>query len=292
MNFIVRGCNLSLLSLFLVVLAGCASTGKNSKDPLEGFNRAMFNFNDKVDMVALTPAAAAYKKVTPSIVQTGIGNFFSNIHDIPTALNNVLQARINDAASDFGRVLMNTLVGLGGTVDIASHVGLPKHDQDFGQTLGRWGIQSGPYLVLPLFGPRTVGDAIAKPVDLEADPWSHKYPVRWRNAGTAIRVVDARAYVLDSTNLLENAALDRYEFLRDAYMQHRQSEIYRADSAIQDSGNLDNNKPDAEDSSPGEERTNDSDNSVTREADNKRPPNTILHDDSSNCDQHRHLPCE
>jgi phospholipid-binding lipoprotein MlaA len=214
--------------LLFVALTGCASTAaKNPQDPYENFNRTSFAFNDKLDQVALKPAATAYKAVLPQFVQTGVGNFFGNIGDVSTALNNLLQARFNDGASDVARVLVNTTFGLAGLVDVATPSGLQKHDQDFGQTLGRWGVQSGPYLVLPFIGPTTTRDALAMPVDLETDPWSYKYPVRWRNVGSVIRVIDRRAYILDSSNLLEDAALDRYEFVRDAYLQRRESKIYK-----------------------------------------------------------------
>lgn len=220
--------------LLFVALTGCASTtAKNPQDPYESFNRSSFAFNDKLDQVALKPAATAYKAALPQFVQTGVGNFFGNIGDVSTALNNLLQARFNDGMSDVARVLMNTTFGIVGLVDVSTPIGLPKHDQDFGQTLGRWGVQSGPYLVLPFIGPTTTRDALAMPVDLETDPWSYKYPVRWRNVGSVIRVVDHRAYILDSSNLLEDAALDRYEFVRDAYLQRRESKIYK-DPAKQD----------------------------------------------------------
>ncbi|MFI4939358.1 MAG: VacJ family lipoprotein [Burkholderiales bacterium] len=215
----------SFIALILVALAGCASAAQNPDDPLEGFNRAMFNFNDKVDQVALKPAATAYKSVLPSFVQTGVGNFFGNIGDVANAFNNFLQGRVHDGMSDVTRVAVNSVFGLGGVFDVASPGGLTKHDQDFGQTLGHWGIASGPYVVLPLFGPSTVRDALAKPVDLETDLWNHKYPVRWRNAGEVLYVVDHRAYNLDSSSLIDGMALDRYEFVRDAYMQFRQNKI-------------------------------------------------------------------
>jgi len=216
------------LVLVILTLTGCA-TGKNPADPLEGFNRAMFGFNDKVDQMALKPAATAYKTVVPSFVQTGVGNFFGNLGDVTTAMNNFLQARITDGMSDLTRVMINSTFGIAGIFDIATPGGLPKHDQDFGQTLGRWGAPSGPYLVLPLIGPTTTRDALAMPVDLETDLWTHKYPVRWRNTGSVIRVIDHRAYILDSSTLIEDAALDKYEFVRDAYLQRRQSKIYTGD---------------------------------------------------------------
>jgi phospholipid-binding lipoprotein MlaA len=224
---LLRGSAMCILAFALTALAGCASTVKNPQDPLEGFNRAMFTFNDKVDQVALKPAAKTYKAVLPEFVQTGIGNFFGNIGDLSTALNNFLQGRGKDGMSDLSRVALNTVFGVVGLLDVATPAwGLPKHDQDFGQTLGRWGVASGPYLVLPLVGPTTTRDAVALPVDLETDLWSYKYPVRWRNTGSVVRIVDKRAYILDSTSLIEEAALDRYEFVRDAYLQRRQSQIY------------------------------------------------------------------
>ena len=227
MNTLIRYC----LILIVFALTGCATSTKNPQDPMEDYNRKVFNFNDKVDQVALKPVATVYKKVVPDVMQEGVGNFFGNIGDVSTALNNFLQARPIDGASDLGRVLMNTTVGLAGVFDVATPTGLPKHDQDFGQTLGRWGIKSGPYVVLPFLGPSTMRDAIAMPVDLETDLWSYKYPVRWRNTGTAIRLIDRRAYILDTSSLLEDAALDRYEFVRDAYLQRRESMIYHGKDA-------------------------------------------------------------
>ena len=240
MNYVIRNGIVALT----VALAGCASTTKNPQDPLEGFNRAMFSFNDKVDQVALKPVAKVYKNVLPDFVQTGVGNFFGNIGDLSTALNNLLQARVKDGMSDVARVALNTTFGLGGFIDVATEAwALPKHDQDFGQTLGRWGIASGPYLVLPLIGPTTTRDAAAMPVDLKTDLWGYKYPVRWRNTGSVVRIVDKRAYILDSTSLIEDAALDRYEFVRDAYLQRRQSKIYVPEPKTPDSSNIDSAKP-------------------------------------------------
>jgi len=226
-NTLIRYC----LILIVFALTGCATSTKNPQDPMEDYNRKVFTFNDKVDQVALKPVATVYKKVVPDVMQEGVGNFFGNIGDVSTALNNFLQARPIDGASDLGRVLMNTTVGLAGVFDVATPTGLPKHDQDFGQTLGRWGIKSGPYVVLPFVGPTTMRDAIAMPVDLETDLWSYKYPVRWRNTGSAIRLIDRRAYILDTSSLLEDAALDRYEFVRDAYLQRRESRIYHGKDA-------------------------------------------------------------
>lgn len=205
-------------------LGGCATTN-NSRDPLEGFNRTMFGFNDKVDQVALKPAAQAYRTVLPNFVQTGVGNFFSNLGDVWTGINNILQGKINDGVTDFGRFTINSTFGIFGLVDLSSDAGIPKHKEDFGQTLGKWGIGPGPYLVLPLLGSSTLRDAAALPLDFKGDLWSYTRPVNVRNIGTGVRLLDARAAVLDASDLIEGAALDRYEFVRDAFLQRRQSRI-------------------------------------------------------------------
>lgn len=205
-------------------ITGCASTG-NPKDPYEGFNRAMFSFNDTVDQVALKPAATAYQTVLPSFVQTGIGNFFGNIGDVWIAANNLMQGNIEDGLSDVVRVMINSSFGIVGVLDIASEAGLTKHNEDFGQTLGKWGFKSGPYVVLPLLGSSTVRDTIALPADLYADPWGYKYPVHVRNPGYALRAIDRRAAMLEAGDLIEAAALDKYEFVRDAYLQRRENQI-------------------------------------------------------------------
>ena len=221
----------SLRSLALVLaasaaLGGCASTGGgNPKDPFEKFNRVMFSFNDTVDQVALKPAATAYKKVLPGFVQTGVSNFFGNLSDLWTGANNLMQGKGSDGASDLGRVALNSTFGILGLFDVASEAGLQKHNEDFGQTLGSWGVSPGPYLMLPLLGPSTVRDTAALPLDIKADPWAYKEPVNWRNVGIAVRAVDQRAAVLDASNLMEEAALDRYEFIRDGFLQRRESRI-------------------------------------------------------------------
>ena len=207
-----------------VMLAGCA--GPNPRDPYESYNRAMFNFNDTVDTYALKPVATAYKNVTPSFVQTGVNNFFGNLSDAWSAVNNLLQGKGQDGMSDVARFALNSTLGIVGLFDIASEAGLPKHKEDFGQTLGVWGVESGPYLVLPLLGPSTVRDTVALPVDISGDIWRYKDPTNVRNIGTALRVIDTRAGLLDASTLLEDAALDRYEFLRDGYLQRRESQIH------------------------------------------------------------------
>lgn len=206
-------------------LGGCAAPA-NPRDPFEGFNRAMFKFNDTVDDVALKPAATVYKSVLPSFVQTGVNNFFGNLADVWSSANNLMQGKGEAGMSDFTRVMLNSSFGILGLLDIASEAGLPKHNEDFGQTLGHWGVKSGPYLMLPLLGPSTLRDTVALPLDIKADPWGYKDPVYLRNIGTATRVVDKRAGLLDATNLMEEAALDRYEFVRDGFLQQRESKVF------------------------------------------------------------------
>ena len=212
-----------------VTLAGCA-TSNNPNDPIEGFNRAVFSFNDTADKVVLKPAAEAYRFVTPNFVQTGISNFFGNLGDLWSAVNQLLQGRVEAGVSSLMRVAINTTFGIGGLVDFSTEARLPRQKSDFGQTLGRWGVGSGPYVVVPLLGPSTLRDTAALPVDITFDPWSHKRPVDWRNVGTAVNFVNRRAQLLDASNLLEDVALDRYDFIRDAYLQSRQSQIDAARS--------------------------------------------------------------
>ncbi|MYN01019.1 VacJ family lipoprotein [Pseudoduganella sp. DS3] len=223
---------LTLAVSMAVALGGCATSG-NPRDPFEGYNRAVFNFNDKVDEVALKPVATAYKNVTPGFFQTGVSNFFGNLADIWTAANNMLQGKVGDGMSDVMRVALNSTFGLLGVLDVASEAGLQKHKEDFGQTLGSWGVPSGPYLVLPLLGPSTVRDTAALPADIVADPWRYKDPVNVRTIGSVTRVVDQRASLLDASSLLEDAALDRYEFVRDGWMQRRNSQVYDGEDGPQ-----------------------------------------------------------
>ncbi len=208
-----------------MLLGGCASTG-NPRDPLEPINRGVYQFNDAVDTMVLKPAAEAYRSVLPEVVRTGVSNFFANINDVLIALNSLLQGKFTDAASDASRVVVNTTVGLLGFIDVASGMGLEKHNEDFGQTLGRWGIGDGPYLVLPLLGPSNLRDALGRFVDYKTDPMTYVDPTRDRNQLWGLRLVNQRSELLGATNIFEIAALDPYEFLRDAYLQRRRNLIY------------------------------------------------------------------
>lgn len=213
---------LLLLGFFLT---GCA-TPYNRKDPLEPLNRAVFGFNEAVDNAILKPVAKGYKAVTPEPIEMMIGNFFSNLDDVLVTINDLLQLKFIEALSDSGRVLINSTVGLFGLVDVASAIGLEKRNEDFGQTLGRYGIASGPYLVLPLLGPSSLRDAIGRVADSKIDPLYRIDHISTRNRALALKFTDARARALDVEKTLEEAALDKYEFVRDAYLQRRRSLVH------------------------------------------------------------------
>lgn len=212
------------------LLSGCATTGtttaNNPKDPWEGFNRAMFSFNEGLDTAVIKPVAQGYEYVTPTPVNDGITNFFANIADVFIGVNNLLQGKPGDAASDLGRFLINSTLGVLGFFDVASHGGFEKHEEDFGQTFGKWGMGPGPYVVLPVFGPRTLRDTGGLIVDTAVDPVSHVRNVPTRNSLLALRIVDTRADLLPADKVIEAAALDKYSYLRDAYLQRRQRAVY------------------------------------------------------------------
>lgn len=210
--------------LFAAVAGGCASSG-NPADPLEGMNRAVYKFNDVVDRAALKPVATAYTKVVPEPARQCIGNVFANISDVLVTVNSLLQGKVGDAIGDACRVLMNTTVGLGGCIDIASQAGLEKHNRDFGQTFGKWGVTSGPYLVLPFVGPSNFRDGAGYLLGSYLDPVWNIPHVPTRNVVAGIRIVDTRSQLLTASDVLEEAALDKYSFVRDAYMQRRQGMV-------------------------------------------------------------------
>lgn len=221
----VRWCCVVLLS---AVVAGCASVpggAQNARDPFERYNRSMYSFNKTVDNMVLKPVANVYADVLPDFFQTMVGNFFGNIGDVWTAVNNFLQGKPRDGTTDVLRVVFNSTIGLGGLIDICTSAGIPKHEEDFGQTLGVWGVKSGPYVVLPIFGSSTLRDGFAKPVDLAVDPVGQINHVPTRNVARVVRLVDDRAALLGTSRILDDAALDPYEFTRDAYLQRRESRV-------------------------------------------------------------------
>lgn len=216
----------TLLALTLAgMLGGCAISG-NPKDPIEGYNRAMFAFNEGVDTILFKPLAQGYDIVLPAPVRTGITNFFGNIADLFIGVNNLLQGKPDQAVSDLGRVLVNSTVGLLGLVDVASDAGLEKHEEDFGQTFGRWGVGDGAYVVLPIFGPRTLRDTFGLVLDVAADPVANLDHVPTRNASQALRFTDVRADLLPADKVIEEAALDKYSYVRDGYLQRRRNLIH------------------------------------------------------------------
>jgi phospholipid-binding lipoprotein MlaA len=212
--------------LAVALLQGCATgPGANPSDPLEPFNRAMFGFNEGLDRTVLKPVATAYRDVTPQPVRTGVTSFFGNISDVWSMVNNLLQGKGEAAADSLFRVTTNTLWGLGGIFDVASEMKIPKHSEDFGQTLGVWGVGSGPYLVLPVLGSSSVRDTAGLLVDSQMDAVTQASNVRVRNSLTTLRVVNIRANLLGATDVLDQAALDKYSFTRDIYQQRRNSLI-------------------------------------------------------------------
>ncbi len=207
------------------MLAGCA-TGPNPQDPFEPFNRGVYRFNETVDNAVFKPVATAYQDTLPSPVRTGVANFFGNLGDVWSGVNSLLQLKVGDAASSLMRVTINTTIGLGGLLDWASEMGLDRHREDFGQTLGHYGVPAGPYLVLPLLGPSTVRDTAALPVDRQGDLVQEINPEASRNASIVLRAVDTRANLLQASRVMEAVALDPYTFTRDAWLQKRRSDVH------------------------------------------------------------------
>ena len=216
---------LAVLAATLLFTGGCASSGDH-RDPIESLNRAIFKFNTGLDNVVFKPLAKGYRTVVPGPVDKGISNFFGNIEDVVTAINGLLQFKFRQGGADALRVVVNSTVGILGFIDVASNMGLEKHDEDFGQTLGYWGMGSGPYLVLPVIGPSTVRDTTGLLVDATTfDPLFQVDHVPTRNSLKFVKAVDRRADLLGASSVLEEAALDKYNFLKESYFQQRENEI-------------------------------------------------------------------
>jgi phospholipid-binding lipoprotein MlaA len=215
-------------------LGGCATVrSPDPRDPWEPMNRGTFEFNDGVDRIVLKPIAETYRFVLPEPVRAGVRNFYENLRDPWIALNQLLQGKVEEALSDGWRFIANSTFGLGGIFDIASDMGMAKHNEDFGQTLAVWGLDFGPYLVIPILGPSSVRDGTGTLVATQAYlPWQLPkwldvdHRVAWQNWLTGIDIVQTRAGLLEATDLLEQAALDRYAFIRNAYFQRRRNLIY------------------------------------------------------------------
>jgi phospholipid-binding lipoprotein MlaA len=235
----LKSATLALLAAGL--LAGCASSG-NPKDPIEGFNRAMFAFNEGLDSLIVKPVATGYDAVLPSPIRTGVTNFFGNIDDLFIGVNNLLQGKIPEAFSDLGRVAINTTIGLLGVLDIATDAGLEKHNEDFGQTFGRWGVGNGAYVVIPVFGPRTVRDTVGLVLDVQADPVANHRPKGERDFAQVLRLVNGRANLLAADKVVEEAALDKYSYVRDAYLQRRRNLIHDGNPPRESEASLDTDR--------------------------------------------------
>ena len=222
-NILRRG----LLLLAAVLLTGCASgPTADRRDPLEPLNRGVFRFNDAVDRAVIKPAATAYRDVLPSPVRTGINNFFNNLQDAWSGVNNALQLNPEGAGHSFIRFGVNTVFGLGGVLDVATEMRIERHTKDFGHTLGYWGMPPGPYIVMPLLGPSTLRDTAATSIDAAGNPLSGIDHSTSRNAAAAVRLLDRRAQLLGASAMLDQIALDPYTFTRDAHLQRRRASIY------------------------------------------------------------------
>lgn len=240
MSALLRPWCMALTAAVLLLLQGCATVqNPDVRDPWEPMNRSIYQFNDAVDTIALKPAAQLYVKVLPSFVRTGVGNFLGNLGDVWSMANSAMQLKGLATVETFMRINVNTFMGLGGILDVASEMGIEKRREDFGQTLGYWGIQSGPYVMLPFFGPSTLRDALAFPVDMQGSVTQRLNDQATRNGLLVTRLVDARAGLLRTVDAIKAASLDPYSFVRDAYLQKRENDIYDGNPP----SNFDYNEP-------------------------------------------------
>ncbi len=218
----------TLLLTGSLALTGCSTLHMSAysldKDPLEPINRKVYAFNDSVDRAAIKPAAQVYAKVVPTRIKTMVNNFFDNIDDVNVTANDLLQAKFNQAANDGGRVLFNTTFGIFGLFEITNR--LEKHNEDFGQTLGYWGVNSGCYLVLPFWGPSSLRDGVGLYADSKIGVISNTPDVPVRNSAWAFSAFNTRVNLLDQEKVMDEATIDRYSFMRDAYLMHRQNLVY------------------------------------------------------------------
>ncbi len=232
----MRGLSASLLIALLVLLTGCATTAPGASltrsqqiDPWERWNRKVYAFNDSLDRTVLKPAATTYTKVVPQPIRRGVNNFFGNISDVWSALNNFLQGKLANGLQDVIRVGTNTLFGLGGFLDVASEFGADRQGEDLGQTLGYWGMAPGPYVIWPVLGSSTFRDSLALPLDAQVSPALAVTAEAGKYAITSLQVVNTRANLLGASGLLDDIALDKYVFVRDAYLQRRRSLVFDGD---------------------------------------------------------------
>jgi phospholipid-binding lipoprotein MlaA len=213
-------------ALLALTLFTAAANAQSANDPFEPANRAIFGFNEAIDGAVLKPVAQGYQKAVPELVRMGVTNFFGNFGDGWSAINNLLQGKVEQSATMVMRVAANTLFGIGGIFDVASDLGMERSTEDFGQTLGRWGMPAGPYIVWPLLGPSTARDTLGRPLDLA---WSTSLAINDTgvNAGlAALQLVDVRANLLSASGVIDGLAFDKYTFIRDAYIARRRNLVY------------------------------------------------------------------
>jgi phospholipid-binding lipoprotein MlaA len=218
----------ALAAIALCLVAGCATVSgpPNPKDPWESYNRGMFQVNDTLDQAVLKPVAEAYVKVVPEFAQEGVNNFFGNLADLGTGINNILQGKVAEGFTDFARLAVNSVFGIAGLWDVATPMGLEKHNEDFGQTLGTWGVPSGPYFIIPFLGPSSLRDAPARYVDPSFFYNRGIEEIAVRNSLFVTDLIRSRAGVLKAEKVVEEAAIDKYSFIRDAWLQRRRNQVY------------------------------------------------------------------
>jgi len=225
-DWMQRRASVTVLACVLALQACATVKSADARDPWESMNRSVFQFNDAVDKAAIKPAAQLYASVLPSFVRTGVGNFLGNLADVWTMANSALQFKGQATVETFMRINVNTFLGLGGLLDVATEMRLEKRKEDFGQTLGHWGVQPGPYVVLPLLGPSSLRDTLALPVDMRADAARELPDQAVRNTVVVTRVLDIRSGLLQTVDVVMAASLDPYSFVRDAYLQKRRNDIH------------------------------------------------------------------
>ena len=211
---------------FSLAAMQCTAMAADARDPWESMNRRVYAFNDVVDVAVVRPVAQVYDKVLPRFARTGVHNFLGNLSDVWSMANSALQLKGQATAETFMRITVNTFLGLGGVLDVASEMRLEKRKEDFGQTLGYWGVKPGPYVVLPIFGPSTLRDTLATPLDMKGDAVQQFNDQAARNVLSVTRVMDVRSGLLQTVDVIKAAALDPYTFVRDAYLQKRENDVH------------------------------------------------------------------
>ena len=236
---LIKKIKLVLAVVALSMLSACASQA--NKDPLEGLNRGVYKFNDVADKAVAKPVAKAYKYITPTPIRIGISNFFANLSNFGSVFNNLLQFKFSNAASEAGRFVINTTAGLGGFINVAAMDNIPVYKEDFGQTLGHWGLGQGAYLVLPILGPSTVRDTTGFIVDtiaFDLTTYQHNAGrIATSNTLRGMNLINTRTNLLEASDILDEAALDPYAFMRDAYLQRRENQLVDGDTSKLIKGN-------------------------------------------------------